>query len=107
MVFEPVSPLESLLEVLEAEAREKGYGREDIEREIAAVRRQGNHLRDPEDAAILASVLVACPDVFAGVDKDLHTPEVLALATVHTTAEALAVLEREVTSDRPSGKERS
>jgi bifunctional DNA-binding transcriptional regulator/antitoxin component of YhaV-PrlF toxin-antitoxin module len=38
VTFEPVSPLDSLLDALETEAREKGYGREDMEREVAAVR---------------------------------------------------------------------
>ncbi|MGB9867674.1 MAG: AbrB/MazE/SpoVT family DNA-binding domain-containing protein [Bacillota bacterium] len=38
VVFEPVSPFDSLLEALEAEAREKRYTREDLEREVAAVR---------------------------------------------------------------------
>jgi len=40
VIFEPVSPLDTLLDVLETEAREKGYTREDIEREVAAVRDQ-------------------------------------------------------------------
>ncbi|HSW09758.1 MAG TPA: AbrB/MazE/SpoVT family DNA-binding domain-containing protein [Bacillota bacterium] len=40
VVFEPVSPLDGLLGALETEAREKGYSREDVEREVAAVREQ-------------------------------------------------------------------
>lgn len=40
VIFEPVSPLDSLLEALEAEAREKGYTREDLEREVAVVREE-------------------------------------------------------------------
>lgn len=40
MVFEPASPLGSLLGALEAETREKGYSREDMEREVAVVREQ-------------------------------------------------------------------
>ncbi|SHE83906.1 looped-hinge helix DNA binding domain-containing protein, AbrB family [Desulfofundulus australicus DSM 11792] len=40
VVLEPVSPLDSLLEELEAEARQKGYTREDLEREVEAVREQ-------------------------------------------------------------------
>lgn len=38
VVFEPVSPLETVLDTLETEAREKGYTREDIEREVEVVR---------------------------------------------------------------------
>lgn len=38
VVLEPVSPLDTLLESLEAEARRKGYTREDLEREVEAVR---------------------------------------------------------------------
>lgn len=38
VVLEPVSPLDSLLEELEAKARQKGYTREDLEREVEAVR---------------------------------------------------------------------
>ncbi|MGB9867675.1 MAG: putative toxin-antitoxin system toxin component, PIN family [Bacillota bacterium] len=53
------------------------------------------HLRDPDDAAVVASVLLARPDVFVSGDKDLHTPQVLALIRVHTTSEALALLEAE------------
>lgn len=51
------------------------------------------HLRDPDDAAVVASVMLARPDVFVTGDKDLHTPQVLALIPVHTTSEALALLE--------------
>lgn len=38
VIFEPVSALDSLLEELEAEARERGYTREVLEREVEAVR---------------------------------------------------------------------
>ena len=38
VIFEPVSPLDALLESFEAEARRKGYTREDLEREVEAVR---------------------------------------------------------------------
>jgi AbrB family looped-hinge helix DNA binding protein len=38
VVLEPVSPIDALLESLEAEARRRGYTREDLEREVEAVR---------------------------------------------------------------------
>jgi AbrB family looped-hinge helix DNA binding protein len=38
VVLEPISLLDTLLETLEAEARQKGYTREDLEREVEAVR---------------------------------------------------------------------
>jgi AbrB family looped-hinge helix DNA binding protein len=40
VVFEPVSPLDLLFNDIEAEAREKGYTREDLEKEIEMVREQ-------------------------------------------------------------------
>lgn len=38
VVLEPVSPLESLLKDLEAEARERRYTREELEKEVEMVR---------------------------------------------------------------------
>lgn len=38
VVLEPVSPLDTFLESLEAEARRKGYTREELDREVEAVR---------------------------------------------------------------------
>ncbi|TDA65693.1 MAG: AbrB/MazE/SpoVT family DNA-binding domain-containing protein [Clostridia bacterium] len=38
VVLEPISPLDPLMESLEAEAKQKGYTREDLEREVEAVR---------------------------------------------------------------------
>ncbi|WP_277997931.1 putative toxin-antitoxin system toxin component, PIN family [Neomoorella glycerini] len=46
-------------------------------------------IRDPKDAAILASAIEARPDIFVSGDLDLHTPEVGFLIKVMTTAEAL------------------
>ncbi|AOQ23294.1 hypothetical protein MTAT_18260 [Moorella thermoacetica] len=46
-------------------------------------------IRDPQDAAILASAIEAQPDLFISGDLDLHTPEVGSLIKVLTTAEAL------------------
>jgi len=43
VVFKPVSPLDLLFNDIEAEAREKGYTREDLEREIEMVREQLMH----------------------------------------------------------------
>ncbi|MEW6663542.1 MAG: AbrB/MazE/SpoVT family DNA-binding domain-containing protein [Bacillota bacterium] len=40
VVFEPVSPLDLLFNDIEAEAREKGYTREELEKEIDMVREQ-------------------------------------------------------------------
>jgi len=61
---------------------------------IGKVREASHHLRDPKDAAVLASALQACPEVFVSGDKDLHTPEVLALIRVCSTKQALALLEQ-------------
>ncbi|SHJ24658.1 putative toxin-antitoxin system toxin component, PIN family [Desulfofundulus thermosubterraneus DSM 16057] len=52
------------------------------------------YLRDPKDAAVLASVLLANPDIFVSGDKDLHTPDVRALTRVCTTRQALMLLEK-------------
>ncbi|MGO0123435.1 AbrB/MazE/SpoVT family DNA-binding domain-containing protein [Desulfothermobacter acidiphilus] len=38
IVLEPVSPLDLLFQELEAEARERGLTREDLEKELSAVR---------------------------------------------------------------------
>lgn len=38
VVFEPVSAMDSVLEALENEAREKGYTRDDMDQEIQVVR---------------------------------------------------------------------
>ncbi len=46
-------------------------------------------IRDPKDAAILASAIEARPDIFVSGDLDLHTPEVSSLIKVMTTTEAL------------------
>jgi len=46
-------------------------------------------IRDPKDAAILASAIEAQPDIFISGDLDLHTPEVGSLIKVLTTDEAL------------------
>jgi len=59
------------------------------------IREAAEHLRDPKDAAVLASVLLANPDIFVSGDKDLHTPDVRALACVYTTRQALMLLEKE------------
>ncbi|MCL5981702.1 MAG: AbrB/MazE/SpoVT family DNA-binding domain-containing protein [Firmicutes bacterium] len=40
VVLEPVSPLDLLFNDIETEAREKGYTREDLEREIEMLREQ-------------------------------------------------------------------
>lgn len=56
------------------------------------VREAAKRLRDPKDAAVVASALAARPDLFVSGDKDLYTPEVLALIRVYTTREALALL---------------
>lgn len=58
------------------------------------VREAARHLRDPKDAVVLASALLARPDIFASGDRDLHTPEVLALTRVCTAREALVLLEK-------------
>ncbi|TDA65694.1 MAG: putative toxin-antitoxin system toxin component, PIN family [Clostridia bacterium] len=58
------------------------------------VREAAQRLRDPKDAVVVASALAACPDIFVSGDKDLHTPEVLALVQVSTTREALALLKK-------------
>lgn len=56
------------------------------------VREAAKRLRDPKDAAVVASALATRPDLFVSGDKDLYTPEVLALIRVYTTREALALL---------------
>ena len=61
---------------------------------IAKVREAGHHLRDPKDAAVLASALQAGPEVFVSGDKDLHTAKVQTLIRVCTTKEAMALLDR-------------
>jgi len=52
-------------------------------------------VRDPDDAPILASIILAKPDVALTGDKDLLTDEVKAVAPVRRCAEYLALLERE------------
>ncbi|HAU31479.1 MAG TPA: putative toxin-antitoxin system toxin component, PIN family [Desulfotomaculum sp.] len=52
------------------------------------------YLRDPKDAAVLASVMLMNPDIFVSGDKDLHTPDVRTLAHVYTTKQALMLLEK-------------
>lgn len=61
---------------------------------VTKIREASDHLRDPKDAAVVASALQACPDVLVSGDKDLHTAEVLALIRVCSTKEALALLEQ-------------
>lgn len=61
---------------------------------IAKIREASDHLRHPKDAAVVASALQACPGVSVSGDKDLHTPEVLALIRVCSTKEPLALLEQ-------------
>lgn len=50
-------------------------------------------IRDPKDAAILASAIEAKPDIFVSGDKDFHTPDVSCVVNVLTTGEALALIE--------------
>jgi putative PIN family toxin of toxin-antitoxin system len=49
-------------------------------------------IRDPKDAAILATVICAKPDIFITGDRDFFTPEITAKIKVLTTKDALLVL---------------
>jgi len=49
-------------------------------------------IRDPKDAAILATVIHAKPDIFVTGDCDFHTPEIAAITKVLTTKDALLLL---------------
>jgi len=49
-------------------------------------------IQDPKDAAILATVIQAKPDIFITGDHDFHTPEVAVITKVLTTKDALLLL---------------
>jgi uncharacterized protein len=59
----------------------------------SAVEKAKELIRDPKDAAILASAVNAGPEIFISGDLDFHTNEVRSVVNVMTTRDALNLLE--------------
>lgn len=47
------------------------------------------YIRDPKDFPLLASTLIAKPDLFISGDKDFHTDEIKEFLVVYTPADFL------------------
>lgn len=58
----------------------------------SAVEKAKGLIRDPKDAAILASAMDASPEIFISGDLDFHTTEVRSVLNVLTTRDALNLL---------------
>lgn len=59
---------------------------------VTEVRDAASKTRDRKDAVVLATVVMAKPDLFVSGDLDFHTPDVVALVKTRTTQAALEIL---------------